>query len=161
MPGQKFRHVRCAGVRQSGEDVGEPGLGIDVVQLRGDDQGIHERGAVATALGTGKQPGLAAEGDAAQGPFGRVVRQADPAVVEDASEGGPAVIPEHVVDRLGDGIVLRHRAALGVQPVAQRFDQGAGKPFPGLAARRGIEAIDLALDVEDRVDPVHCFQGNG
>ena len=35
-------------IGQAGEDVGEPGLRIDAVQLRGLDQGIHRGRAFAT-----------------------------------------------------------------------------------------------------------------
>ena len=57
----------------AGEDVGEPGLGIDVVELGGDDQAVDDGGTLAAAIGAGEQPRLAAEGDAAQGSLGGVV----------------------------------------------------------------------------------------
>jgi hypothetical protein len=44
--------------------------------------------AVDAALGAGKEPGLAAEGDAAQGPFRCIVRETNPAIVEEPGEGG-------------------------------------------------------------------------
>lgn len=34
----------------AGEDVGEPGLRIDVVELGGDDQAIHERSPLPAAV---------------------------------------------------------------------------------------------------------------
>ena len=40
----------------TGEDVGQPGLGIDVVELSGDDEAVHEGGTVAAAIGAGEQP---------------------------------------------------------------------------------------------------------
>lgn len=56
VPRQQSRHLRGDHVGQPGENIGQPCLGIDVVQLRGDDQGIHEGGAVAAALGAGEEP---------------------------------------------------------------------------------------------------------
>ena len=38
------------------QDVGEPGLRIDVVHFGGDDEAVHGRGALSTAVGAGEQP---------------------------------------------------------------------------------------------------------
>ncbi len=56
VPGQQVRHLRSGHVGQSAENVGQPSLGIDVVQLGGDDQGIHQGGALAAALRAGEEP---------------------------------------------------------------------------------------------------------
>jgi hypothetical protein len=45
------------------QDVGEPSLRIEVVEFRRADQGVHRRGALATAIGADEQPSLAPEGD--------------------------------------------------------------------------------------------------
>ncbi len=37
----------------AGEGVGEPSLRIDVVHLGGDDQAVHDGGALAAAIGAG------------------------------------------------------------------------------------------------------------
>jgi hypothetical protein len=63
-------------IGDAGEDVGEPGLRIDVVQLRGHEQGCDRRGAVGTPVGAGEQPGFSSEGEAAQRALGRVVEEA-------------------------------------------------------------------------------------
>jgi hypothetical protein len=55
--------LRDAG--NASDDIGEPGLGVDVVELGGDDQRVHERGALATAIGADEQPRFPAEGDPA------------------------------------------------------------------------------------------------
>ena len=70
-------------VGDASEHVGEPGLRIDVVHFRRDDQGVHERGSVTATVGAGEQPGLPAERDTTQGPLGGIVGQADPAVLEE------------------------------------------------------------------------------
>ena len=66
-------------IGDAGEDVGEPGLRVDVVELCGADRGVHERGALAAPIGAGEQPRLSTQSDAAQGTLGGVfVRQARP-----------------------------------------------------------------------------------
>lgn len=64
------------------EDVGEPGLGIDIVHLGSDDQAVHGGGTLAAAVGAGEEPGFAAERDAAQRSLGGIVGKADTAVEE-------------------------------------------------------------------------------
>jgi len=74
--------LRDAG--DAAEYVGEPGQRVDVVELRRHDQRGHGRSTVGTAFGTGEQPGFASQGKAAQRAFGRVVGEADPAVVDES-----------------------------------------------------------------------------
>ncbi len=52
-------------IGDAGQDVGEPGLRIDIVKLRGDDQAVQEGGAKAAAIGAGEQPGFSAESQSA------------------------------------------------------------------------------------------------
>jgi hypothetical protein len=74
-------------------------------------------GSLATAIRASEQPRLPAQGDAAQGAFGGIVRQADAAVVEEAGEGGPAF--EHVVHGLGEIVAARQLGALFAHPAFQ------------------------------------------
>jgi hypothetical protein len=67
-------------IGDAGQHVGEPSLGIDIVEFGGVDQREHDRGALAAAIGAGEQPGLAAQRNPAQLALGRVVTQADAAV---------------------------------------------------------------------------------
>lgn len=67
----------------AGEDVGEPGPQVKVVERGRLDQRHHGDSAVGTAIGTRKEPGLAAECKASERPLGNVVGKADPAIVED------------------------------------------------------------------------------
>ena len=95
VPREKVRQTRHGDVGQSCQDIGQPGLRVDVVHLGGDDEGIHEGGAFATAGRTGEEPCLAAKGDPAQGALGGVVRQTDAAIVEEPGcRVALAVIPE-------------------------------------------------------------------
>ena len=65
MPGQEFMEAWIGDVIDPCQDIGEPCLGIDIVQARGDDQGIHGGGALSATIGTSEQPGFPAQGDAA------------------------------------------------------------------------------------------------
>ena len=99
-PGQQLVQTRCGKIGDTGEDVGEPGFGIDVVQATGRDHRQHDGGAVSATQTAGEGPVAPSQGDAAQRSFGGVVAEADPAIVEEAGEVVPA--PEHVIHRLQD-----------------------------------------------------------
>jgi hypothetical protein len=71
-------------IRQSCQDVGEPGARIDVIELAGFDEGVDSGGALAAAVGAGEGPVVPAHGDAAQGALGGIVGQIDPSVIEEA-----------------------------------------------------------------------------
>ena len=43
-------------IGDTGEDIGEPGLGVDVIHFRRHDQTIHDSGPLAAAIGTREQP---------------------------------------------------------------------------------------------------------
>jgi len=47
----------------AGEDVGEPRLRIDVVQLGGRDQAVEDGSTLTATIGTAEQPGLSSEGN--------------------------------------------------------------------------------------------------
>jgi len=56
--------------------------------------------------------------------------------------------------RVGHLVVPGQFRALCQLPVMEAVHQGAGQVLAGI----GIQPIDLALDVEDGVDPFHRFQ---
>ena len=118
---------------------GSTSLSLAVVIRR-----VHEGGPLAAAIGAGEEPGLAAEGDAAQGALGGVVGEADAAVVEEAGEAVPAL--EHVVHRLGDGGVARELARSRAHPALELGDQRSDLGLPDGEAGAGVEAVDRPLD---------------
>ena len=73
VPGEEFVQAVLRLLGDAGEDVGEPGLGVDVVELRGADESVHHRRPLAAAIGAGEEPGLASERDAAQRPLCGVI----------------------------------------------------------------------------------------
>jgi hypothetical protein len=64
----------------AGEDVGEPSLRAEVVHLGGDDQAVHDGGALAAAVGTGEQPGVSAVSNAAQCAIGGAAGSPSPVI---------------------------------------------------------------------------------
>jgi hypothetical protein len=88
VPGKELIQPADRVIGDAGEHIGEPGLRVDVVELGGLDQRVEDGGALPAAIGAAEQPRLAAERDAAQRPFGGIVRQADVAIIEEASERG-------------------------------------------------------------------------
>jgi len=47
LPREQFVQAGLRDPRDASEDVGEPGLGIDVVEARGHDEGEHDGGPAA------------------------------------------------------------------------------------------------------------------
>jgi hypothetical protein len=81
IPGQQCSQVGDLVIGNSGQHVGKPGLGVDVVELGRLNQREHERSAFAATIGAGEQPRLAAEGNPAQLALGGIVAQADAAIL--------------------------------------------------------------------------------
>ena len=50
VPGQEFIQVRCGMISDAAQDIGQPGAGIDVVQLSCCDQRVHGGGALPAAI---------------------------------------------------------------------------------------------------------------
>jgi hypothetical protein len=50
VPGQEFIQVRCGMISDAAQDIGQPGAGIDVVQLSCCDQRVHGSGALPAAI---------------------------------------------------------------------------------------------------------------
>ncbi len=83
-----------------GQDVGEIGKRIDVVELAGLDQGRDDRPVFGTTVGSGKQRVLATELDAADRSFDRIVVELDATVIDEARQPLPA--RESVADGGGE-----------------------------------------------------------
>ena len=88
----------------AGDDVGEVGVRVDAVELRGFDERGDRRPVFATAVGAGEERVLSIEGDGADTAFHDVGVDLDAAIVEEAGEPGPA--RERVADRFGELALL-------------------------------------------------------
>jgi hypothetical protein len=88
-------------------------------------------------------------------PFGGIIGQADPPVIEKPNEGRPAL--QHVVDRLGSVRVARQPSALGPHPAFERDNQRLDPFLSNGMPLMGRRAVDLSLDGEDLVDAANRF----
>jgi hypothetical protein len=149
-PGQQFVQTRCGKIGNTGEDVGEPRLGIDVVEATGRDHRQHDGRTVGATLAAGEGPIAPSQGDASQCALGAIVGHADPAIVEEAGEVVPA--PEHVVDRLQDLGGSREGFALAQQPGMHVFEKRPALFLAYGAPLIGVVAINGALDLEQRIE---------
>ena len=97
-PRQQFVDALGGVIRQAGEDVGEPGPLVDIVDLGGVDERVNGACAAPPFIGASEGPVLASHGNGTQLALGGIVGQAQALVVEEAGECTPAL--ETVVDRL-------------------------------------------------------------
>ncbi len=71
---------------------------VDVVETVGRDDGEHDDGSIGPTLGTGENPVSPPECNSSQRALGRIVRETNPAVLEEAGKSLPAF--QHEVDPL-------------------------------------------------------------
>ena len=74
-------------VGYAGKDMGEPGLRIDIVELGGDDEAVHERGPLPAAVGAGEQPGFTPQGNAPARSAALLVRHTRPSCRKSVNTG--------------------------------------------------------------------------
>lgn len=145
-------------ILQAREDIGEPGVWVDVVELGGLDQGVDRSGAVAALVGAGEGPILAAHGNGADLALGRIVRHAYAAVVEEACERHPA--GETVSDGLADLALTGDSGALLAQLGLQCDHERPAALVAHAQALLRCQTVDLALDGEQRIDARHGLHGD-
>ncbi len=131
-------------------------MNTSIRRSAGYDEAVHDRGALAAAIGTREQPGLAPERDAAQRALGGVVAEADAAVIEAAGEGGPAL--EDVVHGLGQVVPARKLGALLGHPDLQVVEQRRAELAAHGQPLSGAVAVDRPLDLEQGVDGADHLQ---
>lgn len=156
---QESAQPRCRKIGDTGEDVVKPGLWIDVIETTRRDHRQHNRGTVGPTLATSEGPVAPSQGGSSQSAFCAIVGQADPAVVEEASEALPA--PEHIVDRLHDLGRAREGFALAQQPGMHVVEKWLALFLAHGASFVGAAAVDGALDLEQRVQPPDRLQYDG
>ena len=61
MPGQELMQLGSRVIIDPAENIGEPGLRIDTVELGSGDQRVDRHGALAAAVGASEQPRAAPE----------------------------------------------------------------------------------------------------
>jgi hypothetical protein len=140
------------------DHIGEVGFRIEAIELGALQDGVEDGGALAARLGAEEQEVLAGDGDGAQGPFGGIVVDRQPAVAGVAQQRLPA--GERVLDGTSQRVLRRQSAALDTEPVAQRIEQRHGASLPrGQPSLRWL-AGDLGLDRIKLADPSQRLLGD-
>src|SRR5215213_9383975 len=96
LPGKQFVQADDRKIGDTGQHVGKPGFWVDVVETTGRDEGEHDGGPIGSTLGTCEGPVAAPQGDPSQGPFGGIVREANPAILQESGKAVPAL--QHVIN---------------------------------------------------------------
>lgn len=149
-PGQQFVQTRGGQIGDTGENVGEPCLGIDLVEPTGRDHRQHDGGTVGATLAAGEGPVAPSQGGTSQCALSTIGGQADPAIVEEAAEVVPA--PEHVVDRFQDFGGAQEGFALTQQPDVHVVEKRLALFLAHGASLVGAANINGALDLEQRIE---------
>ena len=144
-------------VADAGEDIAQPGLGLEAVEFGGADQRVEDRGSVTAGIAAGEEPVLSAQGYGPDGVLGGVVGDLQPAVVDIGRQRIPA--RSRIADGTGEFALARQQLQLLVEPVGQCR---AFWPLPSarLAAGRRF-ACDRALDIEQRSDLLQRLARDG
>jgi hypothetical protein len=116
------------------QDVSEPGEGLDVVELRGGDEGADGCPSDAATVRAREQMVFAPERDGPDGTLDRIVVEFDAAITEEAGEGGPA--RERITNGLGEGAGGRN--AENALNVVVTFLLDHGIKWIPMGSRRGV-----------------------
>src|SRR4051794_31755404 len=85
-PGQEFVQAQGRVVRQPRQNVSQPGARVDVIEFGRLDQRVERRCPPPTRVRAGERPIPPPDGNAPDGPFRRIVGQADATVLNKARE---------------------------------------------------------------------------
>ena len=148
--------ARDGKIGDAGQDVGEPCFRVNLVEATGRDERQHDGGTISAALGTGKCPIAAAEGNPAQRSLGGVVRETNSSVFQETGKTIPAL--QHVVHGFDDIGGSAEGGALPFQPRVHVVEQRLALLLPYSQSFFGAQSVDLALDLEQRVEPLDRLQ---
>ena len=81
----------CGVSADAGENVGEPGLRINVVELGGPDERVHVGGPLRPALRSSEHPRFPAKAKPRRARSAALLVKADAAIVEETGKGGQRV----------------------------------------------------------------------
>jgi len=146
-------------IGHASQDIGEPGIGFDAIELRRFDQRAEESPAFSTAIAAGEQVVLAAEGNRSDRSFNRVGVEFDAAVIEEPGEACPA--PERISDSICERASGGQLGQLAFEPEAEVFNARSGQfPACGQPPVRGFSA-DIRLDGVEVGDALERLFSNG
>lgn len=120
LPGQEIVDAVDGVIRDDVEDVAEVGFRVDAVEFGGTDEGVDRSGAVAAAVGAGKEIVLAAQGHGAQSPFSGVVVDFDIAEFGVEQQGRPEL--QGIGDGLEDFRLFGDLSLFVQEPTVQAFE---------------------------------------
>ncbi len=127
-------------IGDTAKHIGEPRLWVDVVEMASRDDGEHDGGTIGPTLGTGEGPVSTPEGNSSQRALGRIVRETNPAIVEETGKAIPAL--QHVIDRLDHLGRFAERGALPFQPRVHVIEQRLALFLP-----RGQSFCDICYGI--------------
>ncbi len=145
-------------ILQARKDIGKPSVRVDVIESGTLDQRVDRGSPVAALVGAREGPIVAAHGNGANLPLGRIVGHAQPTIIEEACECRPS--GEAVGNGLTNLALSGELGALLVQPSLQRDQEGATALVAHVQAFLRRLTVDLALDGEQDVDALDRFDGN-
>lgn len=143
----------------AGEDIGEPGLRVDAVHFRRDDEAVHGCGAPSSAIRSAEQPGLPFKSDASQAPFSGIVGETHASIFQEQREARPSL--QDIVERLGQVVPTGELGELFPHVDLKIIDQGTAQRLPHLNTLLRTPAIDGAFDLVQRIDPAHDLDRDG
>src|SRR6201987_4939822 len=145
-------------IDELGEDVGQIGLWIELVEFAGFNQRGQTCPICRSLVVASKQTVLSCEGDQTVCTLHTVGIHLNAAVAKEEQQAFPALEP--VSDRLGKDAFLRHPGKLDFQPGPQAFDQRFRLRLPHGAALLSALSSDAVLDGVKRRDTFECLAGN-
>lgn len=143
-------------IGDAGEHIGEPRLWVDVVETASRYDGEHDGGSIGPTLGTGEGSVAAPERNSSQRALGGIVGETT-AIFQETGKAIPAL--QHVIDRLDHLGRFAEHGALPFQPLVHVIEQRLALFLPRGQSFFGAQAIDLALDLKQRVvalDGLQC-----
>ena len=140
------------------QDISEPGEGLDVVELRGGDEGTYGCPSDAATVRAGEQMVFAPERDGPDGALDRVVVEFDAAVIEESGEGWPA--RERITNGLGERAGGGNAAKLHLEPGLHHLDERSGASVTNMPAHVCGAALDRSLDRIEFGDPPQGLGGD-
>ena len=159
-PGRELVDLLCRVSGEAGEHVGEPGLRIDAVELGGLDEGVDGGCPLATVVGAGEQPVLAAERDAAEARSAMLLSISKAAVVAIAGQRHPAV--EGIAEGARKLALARDLAQARLEPA---LELEGSTPDPAGQGRTGkldaLAPMDLGLPIKRQVIGIFADQDMG
>ena len=141
-------------VDDPGEDVGQVGERVDVVQLTGFDQGGDDGPMLGAAVGACEQRVFPIERDRTDGAFDGVVKL-DAAIIDEARQALPA--RQRITDSLGKFALLADQGELCAQPLLECIGERLAFLLPDETALLGAPAAYVLLDGVELGDALERF----